>query len=150
YDREALGGLLEVLEAEKRWADLVAGLRRRASLASPPLQKRADLIRIAELQARELERRDEAVATWRELCEAQGEDEQTTDALAALLETEGRWSELAELLDAAARRGGARWIDAEARLGDLLRTRLGDPGRAALAYEAVLRGSPTHETARAG
>jgi tetratricopeptide (TPR) repeat protein len=149
-DLEALGGLLGVLETQKRWAELVAGLRRRVTLEGPPHQKRADLIRIASLQAGELENRADAIATWRELRASQGEDDETTDALAKLLEDEGKWTDLVDLLETAARRSSSRWIDAGARLGDLARDRLKDTERAAAAYDHVLKVSPKHEAARAG
>lgn len=149
-DPEALAGQIAIFEAEKRWSELGAALRRRIDRGAAAHQIRADLIQLARLQGRELERRDAAIATWRELRDRQGDDAEITDALAGLYEEGGAWGELAELLEGATARDAGRTIDAGARLGDLYREKLNEPARAAAAYDRTLRLAPEHAAARAG
>ncbi|HEY0707182.1 MAG TPA: hypothetical protein VGG33_10305, partial [Polyangia bacterium] len=67
-DEAALDALIALYERGQRWEPLVAALRRRASLATTSLaSKRADLVRVAGVEAAELGQPAAAIGTWLEI-----------------------------------------------------------------------------------
>lgn len=149
-DLEALDATIELLERESRWEDLIGALRQRIGAAVSPLQKRADLARIAKIHAEELEQRGRAIAVWGEVQQQFGDDQDTVDALDGLLAAEGRYIELSELLERVTTRDTQRLEEVIARLGDVQRAELAQPDRAAASYKRALAIDPAHEGARAG
>jgi tetratricopeptide (TPR) repeat protein len=150
-DVTALDGLIALYERAQRWEPLAAALRRRASLPSTtPVNRRADLVRVAGVEAAELGQPAAAIGTWLEIEEAFGEDTDTTTALGALYAAAGRSRELADLLARAAERDGARLTDILARLGDVCRDRLEDSLGASGFYARALLINPLHPAAQAG
>jgi tetratricopeptide (TPR) repeat protein len=149
-DLEALSAQIDLLAAEKRAARLVEALRRRSLADVPALQKRADLVRIAHIQVNELGDPDLAMATWAEVAADFGEDAEVVDALSHLYTMKERYAELADLLSRAGARDTARVTELLARLGDVLRSRLGDTARAAQKYRDALRADPSLTLARDG
>ncbi|MCY1070699.1 tetratricopeptide repeat protein [Nannocystis sp. RBIL2] len=149
-DAEALTAAIAVLEGLGRWGEVVDVLRQRAGGPVPEHQRRADLVRVAEIQAEHLANLPGAIATWQEIVGGFGESEQTVESLASLLAEVTRWPDLADLLDRAAGRGTARLADLSTRLGDVCRTQLDAPGRAVACYDTALTADPAHEGARAG
>jgi tetratricopeptide (TPR) repeat protein len=149
-DRAGLDGLVSLLERAQRWEPLAAALRRRVTAAASPADRRADLVRLAQLQAGPLGQAPAAVDTWLEVLRAFGEDGEVTEALTELYTTTGRWGELAELLSRAGEREGNKLCDLMCRLGDAYRERLGDPRKAMDCYARALQASPGHAGALAG
>ncbi|MCY1008712.1 tetratricopeptide repeat protein [Nannocystis pusilla] len=149
-DAEALTAAIAVLEGLGRWGEVVDVLRQRAGGPVPEHQRRADLVRVAEIQAEHLADLAGAIVTWQEIVRGFGESEQTVESLASLLAEVTRWPDLADLLDRAAGRGTARLADLSTRLGDVCRTQLDAPGRAVACYDTALTADPAHEGARAG
>ncbi len=149
-DRTAIDGLVDLLDRAKRWDLLVQALRRRSGLSSPAAQRRADLVRIATIQATELNVAADAIDTWSEILRTFGEDEAGVSTLADLLTSTGRWAELGELLSRAGHRDSGRVADLHARLGDAYRERLGDPARAVACYARAADLNPAHLEALAG
>ncbi len=121
-------------------------------------EKRADLTRVANLQANELGQPAVAIDTWLEIQRAfvdpdspiSAADEQITESLATLYVRTDRWSDLAELLGKAGAHEEARLGARLVRLGDAFRDRLADPRRAIDCYARALQVSPANEAALAG
>jgi tetratricopeptide (TPR) repeat protein len=149
-DLDALGASIALLTQTAQWTRAIDALRQRASSDVSPLERRADLTRIAQIQADALGDVDAVIATWTNLAAAFGEDAAVVDALAALYERTGRDAELASLLERAGARDTARVTELLARLGAVLHTRLGDTARAAQALRNALRADPTLALARDG
>ncbi|MFY0540347.1 tetratricopeptide repeat protein [Nannocystis pusilla] len=149
-DAEALTAAIAVLEGLGRWGEVVDVLRQRAGGPVPEHQRRADLVRVAEIQAEHLADLAGAIATWQEIVRGFGESEQTVESLASLLAEVTRWPDLADLLDRAAGRGTARLADLSTRLGDVCRTQLDAPGRAVACYDTALTADPAHEARAPG
>jgi tetratricopeptide (TPR) repeat protein len=149
-DLEARDALIELLETNERWDELVDALVKRA--ANPVLrqQKRADLVRAARLLSDKLGRDDDATNTWLEVREHFGDEPETLDALDSLMAKTGRWAELAELLSTSAGAGRARAARTFVRIGDIQREQLDNPDAAAASYARALGVEPGDEQARAG
>src|SRR5262249_18301102 len=71
-------------------------------------------------------------------------------SLADLLAATNRWKEMAELLEGASGRATQRTIGRLVRLGDALRSHLGEPARALAAYRNAIAIDPSSKDARAG
>jgi tetratricopeptide (TPR) repeat protein len=149
-DLEALGASITLLAQTSQWTRAIDALRQRAGADVSALERRADLTRIAQIQASELGDLDAAIGTWTNLAAAHGEDAIVVDALAALYEQAGRNEDLAALLERAGARDTTRVTELLARLGAVLHTRLGDTARAAQALRSALRADPTLALARDG
>lgn len=149
-DLEALDASIAVLTSNERWEPLVASLQRRAAANVLPQQRRADLVRVAEIQTEHLDAVGDAIDTWLRVREEFGDEAQTIAALDALLARAMRWPELAEIVGGAAVDGRHRIADLLSRLGDIRRNELDRPEDAATAYEHAVRVDPAHERARAG
>ena len=119
-DRSALDGLVALLERAGQWEALVGALRRRMAVVGTDAEKRADLTRVATLQANELGQPAVAIDTWLEIqrafvdpdAPAGAADEQITEALAGAV----RPAPIA----------GAIWPSCWARRARARRRRLGD------------------------
>ncbi len=149
-DPEALAESIALLEREERWRDLVAALRRRADVVPAAWQRRADLMRVARVQAEQLELAADAIATWNEVASTYGEDPEVVDALADLYEQTERYDEMAAVLERASGREGAHLADLRARLGAVYGARLGREDEALASLRRALDANPRHEAARAG
>src|SRR5690606_3069316 len=147
---EARDALIELLETNERWAELVEALRRRAANPTLVQQRRADLVRAAGILEEQLHRDDEATNVWLEVRESFGDEAETLDALDQLLARTGRWGELAELLTSSAGAGRTRAARTFVRIGDIQREQLSNPDAAADAYARALGVEPTDADARAG
>lgn len=151
-DPTALDALASLLASAERWDELVVVLRARAESAPDEAARRRDLVAVAKIQADALKRTDDAIATWRQVREAFGEDEAVVDALSQLLARAERWDELLELLD----RAGAGEADPtrramlRARAGDVYRARGDSPDQALATYRAALDDAPGLGVALAG
>lgn len=149
-DLEALEAMVALLDRNERWEPLVAALRRRSEHAPLPLQSRADLVRIAEVQRERLEATDEAIATWIVVGDRFGYDPEVIAALDGLMSSAARHAELAQIIDRAAQRGRLGSAALLSRMGDLHRNELSDPATAVRHYGEALGVDPSDATARAG
>ncbi len=150
HDLEALSAVATVLERNDRWEDLVDALQRRSAAPVLPQQRRADLCRIAEVQATKLDKIDEAISTWLQIRSEFGEDDETVAALDLLMSEAERYAELADLLDGAASRQRTEVGKLLSRLGDILRNQLTKNELATRWYTRALGVAPTNEAARTG
>ncbi len=150
HDLQALGAVIELLERNERWAELCEALSRRGAARVAPLQRRADWVRMAEIQRDHLDQLPSAIDTWLSIREEFGETDETTAALDRLMSEAGRYRELAEVLSSAARHARDHAGALLARLGDVYRGELGDPEQALDWYSGALAIDPKNEAARAG
>ncbi|MGZ6088804.1 MAG: hypothetical protein ACXWUE_35400, partial [Polyangiales bacterium] len=151
-DPDALDAVVDILQRANRHQDLVAALRRRIDATSDDTKKRADLVRIAGIEERELVDVAAAVETWRLVDNLFGASNESVDALGRLLATEERWFDLENhLVGAAAREPDAkRRAELLHRLGDVQREKLGALDRAGATYRDALAADPNHRGGRAG
>ncbi|HZO14766.1 MAG TPA: hypothetical protein VFB62_15940, partial [Polyangiaceae bacterium] len=150
HDQEALAAVAALLERNGRWEELIEALRRRSSAPLLPQQKRADLVRIAEVQEHELDQPEEAITTWLTIREELGEDDQVLTALDGLMSRTGRHRELAELLGEAAGRAHMRAASLLVRLADIHRVELTSYEDALRWYSRAAAIDPTSTGARSG
>ena len=151
-DLEALDATVEIQASESRWPDLIATLRHRSSVAPSRDRLRADLVRIASVQADHLEAVPSAIETWQEVATTFGEDADTVDALSGLLSRAGRWSDLTRLLERAveSERSAERRATLLQRLGDVFREHLDQPESAVGFYRSAIDIDPRNHGARGG
>ncbi len=150
HDLEALAAVIELLERNERWEELVDALSRRAVAKVMPLQRRADLVRIAKVQVDKLEQLSEAIETWLKVRGEFGENDETIAALDELMSRAERHGELAELLGQAAQTEHGRASALLVRVGDLQRVDLGNAVEAVRWYADALSIAPADEGALAG
>ncbi len=150
HDLEALAAVIELLERNERWDELVDALTRRAAAKVMPLQRRADLVRIAHVQVDKLDQLSEAIDTWLQVRSEFGENDETIAALDELMTRAERHAELAELLGKAAEAQHGQASTLLIRVGDLYRLALDNAAEALGWYASALGISPTEEGALSG
>ncbi len=149
-DLSALDARIGILENQQRWDDLVSALESRASKLTSPIQKRADLVRVALVHQQQRDDLDAAIDAWKRVVAANKDDEEGISSLADLLAQTNRWKEMAELLEGASGRATQRTVGRLVRLGEALRSHLGEPARALAAYRNAIAIDPSSKEARAG
>jgi len=149
-DREALTALVDLLAEAGRHEPLCTVLRQRADNALSEQDRRADLARVARLQASALSNRSAAIETWLEVQHGFGEDAESTQALRDLFGGESRWQELSDLLARTGKRDRTQLAELYCRLGELYREHLDRPIDAVRAYGHALETDPAQAQARAG
>lgn len=149
-DARALAAIVDVLEAQARWPELVSAIRRRSQAAGSGWQQRQDLVRIANIQASFLDAPKDAIATWSEVSSAYGESADVVDALSELYTRTAAHASLAELLGRAADREDEHLASVRCRLGETYFKQLADAPAAVAAYRRALLADPTNESARQG
>jgi tetratricopeptide (TPR) repeat protein len=138
-DAEALDGLALALTAGQRWQELTEVLVQRAAGLEGDAARQS-FARAARIYDEQLGDATRSIVAWTELRARFGEDAESADALAALLEKTSRWSELAALLEheaaltTATDRGADLWV----RVGDLHRERTGRLGESIAGYDLAL------------
>lgn len=151
-DAEALDAVVNLLEANERWEDLVAALEQRHDASSDPEARRADLVRIADVHRTRLDNLPAAIDAWRRIEKEFGATPETMDSLADLSAAAQRWSDVTQLLRAAATQveDPGRRAAHLARMGDVYRKERAQLARAVDAYREALEILPVHEGARLG
>ncbi len=149
-DLSGLDARIGILETQQRWDDLVAALESRADKASSPLQKRADLVRVALIHHQQRNDLNAAIGAWQRVVADHKDDEEGISALADLLAETGRWAEMADLLESSSGRATSRTVARLIRLGGALREHLDAPARALSAYRNAIAIDPASKEARAG
>lgn len=150
-DLEALEAVIDLYGGAERWDDLIESLRKRAGAGVlPQQQRRADLIRIAEVWSGELNNTSEAIDTWMQVRKEFGGDAETIEALYKLMTSAARWSELAEVLEESEQQERGRVGRLLGRLGDVLHLHVNQSQKAARFYLDALGMNPADTTAREG
>jgi tetratricopeptide (TPR) repeat protein len=150
HDLEALDATVDLLEKHQRWAPLVEALRRRAKTVQLAQQCRADLVRVAEVQERQLASVSDAIDTWLHIRERFGDDDDVVAALDGLMTRAGRFPELAAIIEQSAQRSRLGSAALLARLGDVHRHELSQPHEAVRCYGEALGVDPSDTRARVG
>ncbi|MFO7180394.1 MAG: hypothetical protein DIU78_016965, partial [Pseudomonadota bacterium] len=132
-DRTLLDGWIRALERADDPETLAQALTRRAELDPDHPSARADLVAVARLKAERLDDPDGAIETCRRVRERYGRDPATFEMLARLLESRGRFHELAELIAEEAESGRAR-TSLLTRLAEIHTAHTHDLGAALSAY----------------
>lgn len=149
-DMSALDARISILESQQRWDDLVGALESRASKAANANQKRADLVRVAQIHHEQRQDLPAAITTWQRVVADNQDDEEAISSLADLLADTDRWREMADLLEGASTRATSRTVGRLVRLGNALREHLSEPARALAAYRNAIAIEPSNKSARAG
>ena len=151
-DLGALSSLIDLLEKEEHWAELVDALEQRAAAGGARHgQRRADLVRVARLFERELGDESAAIGTWNRVKEVDGGlSADTVGALTNLYTSGARWRELGDLLDRATGSESLLLVDQLVRLGEAHRSHLGAPENALGYYRRAIDIDVRHERARHG
>ena len=138
-DTEALDGLARALTVGQRWQELTEVLVQRAAGLEGDAARHS-FARAAQIYAEQLGDPARAIVAWTELRARFGEDAESADTLAALLEKTSRWTELAALLEheAALTEATDRGADLWVRVGDLHRERTGRLGESIAGYDLAL------------
>jgi len=150
HDVEALAAVTQLLDDDERWAELVDALSRRADANVLPLQRRADLVRIAQVQVQHLDETNAAIGTWLKVRNEFGETPETIAALDELMSSASRFDELAHLLGNAAAHERERSAAMLARLGTLHLHQLQDSEQALAWYAEAIAVEPKNQEARKG
>ena len=149
-DLSGLDARIGILETQQRWDDLVAALESRANKVAAPMQKRADLVRVAMVHHQQRKDLNAAIGAWQRVVADHKDDEEGISALADLLAETGRWAEMADLLESSSGRATQRTVARLVRLGDALREHLSSEARALTAYRNAIAIDPASKEARAG
>lgn len=149
-DTVALDAKVDILHDARRWGPLVEALRTRTSQQRSDEQRRADLIRIALLQANELDLPTEAIETWTAVRSMFGDHPTATRALDRLLSQTERFGELAPVLRDAASSGRQYHAELLSRLGQVCHQHLDQPDVATTYFAQALTIDPTLAAARDG
>jgi Tfp pilus assembly protein PilF len=142
-DRRALARTIETLEAAERWQDLVTALAQRAESNLPWSQRRADLLRVAQIERDQLKNPIQALAALDKLLAATTSDAEAVAAALDLFATAGRWRDLLELGGREGKRVQAELVALYVRLGNACAKQLSDPQGAAVQYGHALAVDPS-------
>jgi golgin subfamily B member 1 len=151
-DLEALDGLVDLLEQGGHSERLAQVLELRAAASTNQERRRSDRVRVAKLLGDVLDRAGDAIEAWRGVERDFGEADDAAVALTSLLRANGRWEELAKLLDRRVQSTSEATERAELlrQLGDVQREQLGAHDSAVNTYAQSLAADPRNAGARAG
>ena len=145
----ALKALVEIAEGEKDWRRTVAQRRKLTDRISDPVDKGAELARIAKILAEELKDTRGAIEAYEKSRELAPGNVEVLEGLRALYEQMMRWPKVVEVLGAlcteqedAVERAKLRFAQADVTLG-----RLRDDAKGTKLLEGALEEDPTHEKA---
>ncbi|HKE20125.1 MAG TPA: hypothetical protein VKB80_34865 [Kofleriaceae bacterium] len=143
-----LNALARALGEKKAWPEL-ADVRLKQIATVPGKAEKAELARsLADLYQNRLKSAEDAVRMYQRALQLEPMDAESQRALVRLLESGGRWRELAFALERELGIVPADELDRQLalleRLGDLRREHLGKPAEAAQAFELVLERRPGH------
>jgi tetratricopeptide (TPR) repeat protein len=143
----AQGALERLCRETRRWTELLGLLRARLASTDEPLRGAELLFEIAAIEEERLERREEAIESYKALGALLGDDPRVLAALARLYEATGRHAALAETLARAlehAPGGPEERCAVLERLGRVLMGPLGEPGAAVGRFRQLLQIDSEH------
>lgn len=133
-----------------RFKDLLQILEKRRGIAASVEEENQILVHIARVWEEALNDRDQAIAVYRQVLDARGDDPEILRALQRLYEDAGRWSDLLEMVERQrmlASPGTPEARELAFRVAQICQTRLGDLGRAVEGYRAILEEDPGFQPA---
>ena len=150
-DLRAHQALERLYPASEAWAELAEVLLDHAERVTDTREKKRLLFRAAVVAEENLANPDDAVSNYREILALDSTDLGALAALDRLFVSLERHVDLLETLDlerTLTGEAGAK-SEFEFRMGELLRTQLGEAARAVACFSAVLSRTPSHAGARA-
>jgi golgin subfamily B member 1 len=156
-DQEALEALERLHAAKGDHRELLGIHRRKLELTRDPRERSDIQFKIGQLYEDVIGDDDQAIATYAQVLETDGEDLRALRALDRILERNQRWPELAEILvrelalvDPSQSSGtGPSWVELKYRLGRIREGEVGDVAGAIENYREILAMEPGHDRARA-
>ena len=154
FDEEADAALEQILTQTKSWADLAKLLHARADRAPDAAERVRLLFRVAQLEEERVVDAAAATVTWKQILEAEPNNERALRALIRLSEARQDWAGVVEGLrrDLASRPAENR-DEREAlllRIANIQEVRLDDPEATFASYREVLQANPHAAPAVAG
>jgi tetratricopeptide (TPR) repeat protein len=140
----ALDALESLHEESEAWPELLAVVRRKVELAADADSQKTLLRKQAAICEGRLHDRAAAVRAHEAILD-HGFDREATHALERLYAAEGRWDDLAALLEGQLPLDGADVADLHFRLGTVVMDHLGDADRALDHFREVLERQPDHD-----
>ncbi len=139
-DRRTLNALETIFTSEERFENLLKILRRKAELSLEPAERMAILQRVAAIHEDMLGKPEDAISTYNEILEHDGDSREALRALDRLHQGAGRWNDLAENLarQLVLTTRDAERVDLLVRLADLRETKLNEIAAAIDIYRQVL------------
>lgn len=98
-NEEAIAALGRIYEQAQAWPELNTVYQRELDNAAGDVQEAEIRAKIAHLAAGRLGNIDGAIEGWKRVLDLRGEDPEALRALAELYEQQGKWAELADVLD---------------------------------------------------
>lgn len=141
-DRKALARTIEILEGADRLADLVVALSRRADADVPWIQRRADLLRVAEIERDKLKDPAKAIAALNKILAFAPSDSEAVATVLDLFAQSESWQDLLNLGTRESQVLHEKLVTLSVRLGDTCAKHLADPKGAALWYGRALTLDP--------
>ncbi len=142
----ALGALGRLLGADERFEDLLAMSEAELEVLDDTLLRARRMEAMAEILEQRLGRRVAAIELYERIVESGVEETSAVDRLLDLYAEQGRWEQVAELVERKANSlddagdAAEQWF----RLGELRARRLSDPVGALEAWEEALASDPDH------
>jgi tetratricopeptide (TPR) repeat protein len=133
-----------------RFQDLLAILEKRRSIAASAEEENQILVHIARVWEEALNNRDQAIAVYRQVLDARGDDPEILRALQRLYEDAQKWAELLDMVERQrllAPAGSEEQRGLAFRVAQICQTRLSDLGRAVEGYRAILEEDPNYQPA---
>lgn len=145
-DDVVLRALARAYAGEGRFEDQLHVLKRLAELTAEPADRVALLHRVGLVLEERLGAREQAGYWYRQALDRDPTHVPSLRGLSGILEDEGRWQELADVLldEAEAAEAPARRVAAHARAAELLEVRLRRPAEAIAQHLRVLALDPAH------
>ncbi len=147
-DRRGLGALENIYRSDGKHEKLNDVLVRIAGLTDEDSKVRIAALReSADLCAKTLGRRDDAIIAWEQILEIEPQNDEAAAALEVLYTESNRHVDLVSILERRLKLGdlGEEAIEIRFRLGMLYGDEMSDPDQAIANYGAALSGNPGHE-----
>ncbi|HSA22367.1 MAG TPA: hypothetical protein P5076_13015 [Myxococcota bacterium] len=147
-DPEALKALERLYRERGAYQELV-GILRHLAVVAPTLERKKDLYHeVATLMEERLGRNDGAIEAYREILAEDPKDLAVLKLVDRLLEREGRWEELREVLQQQIDRAAtSELVPLQLRLGQLHRLHLGEPDKAVEVFGRIFKSVPNQPQA---
>ena len=145
--QDALTALSELLEQTEQWSDLVEVLERRLMGAPSTFEATQIGLRIGGVLRDKVADTDRAVEAYRRVLDGGEGEAESIDALQTLFETNERWADLIEILEAKAGSGLGDETEIKLRVARIMEEKLSDVDGAIDTYEQILTFDETNRVA---
>jgi len=150
-DTETLHALERLYRLKGSFGELAEIFRRRIAQSEDPRVRAVLMRELARIQADQLDDASGAIATLRRLLEVEPDDIDALQRLALLCQTEGRYSELSDVLErliGSSEEGGDTQLEAKLELARIKLDELTDRDGAFRLFREILSAKPKHDATR--